>query len=202
MTRPTASGTPGEGLADEALLARVVEHDEAALSELYDRYAPCLLGVAQRILSDRSAAEEVAGAVFLRLWDDAARYTPHQASVAAALLTMVRAAAVNRRRADQRLAPIRRGGPEPLKQSPVWLPRPEEIALLEERWELLRKVLSQLPKAQRGALELAVFGGYTETEISEKLGEPLGRVKSELRAGMRFFRHRLRAVLGTWAANI
>ena len=89
-----------------------------------------------------------------------------------------------------------------MEQPPVWLPRQEEIALLEERWELLRKVFSQLPKAQRGALELAVFEGYTETEISEKLGEPLGRVKSELRASMRFLRHRLRAVLGIWAANI
>jgi len=83
-----------------------------------------------------------------------------------------------------------------------WLPRPEVVARLEERRELLKKVPNQLPKPQREALELAVLGGFTEEEIAVKLGEPLGRVRSGVRAGMRFLRHRLRAISGTWAANI
>ena len=82
------------------------------------------------------------------------------------------------------------------------LPQPDEIAALEERRELLKKVMKQLPAAQREALDLAVFDGYTEVEIAEKLGETLGRTKTALRAALRFLRHRLRAVLGTWAANI
>ena len=66
----------------------------------------------------------------------------------------------------------------------------------------MNRVMKEMPQRQRETLDLTVFKGYTETEIAQKLGEPLGRVKSELRAGMRFLRHRLRAVLGTWAATI
>jgi RNA polymerase sigma-70 factor (ECF subfamily) len=83
-----------------------------------------------------------------------------------------------------------------------WLPPPEETTRLDRRLGLLQKVLSQLPKAQRTALELAVFTGSTENEIAQELGEPLAKVKTLLRGGMTFLRHRLHAVLGTWAANI
>jgi RNA polymerase sigma-70 factor (ECF subfamily) len=85
---------------------------------------------------------------------------------------------------------------------PAWLPWPEQIARLDERLVLLRKVAGQLPKAQRQALNLAVFAGYTEAEMAEMLGEPLGKVRTALRAAVTFLRHRLHAVVGTWAANI
>jgi RNA polymerase sigma-70 factor (ECF subfamily) len=82
------------------------------------------------------------------------------------------------------------------------VPGGKQITLLEQRSELLKKVIKQLPSHQRQALELAVFDGYTEGEIAQKLGEPLGKVKAELRGAMGFLRHRRRAVMGTWAANI
>ncbi len=88
------------------------------------------------------------------------------------------------------------------RERPLGGERAADLALLEERQELLRKVVNRLPDAQRGGLELLVFEGYTEMEIANKLGEPLGKAKSGLRAGLTFLRHRLRAVLGTWAANI
>lgn len=190
-----------QGSRPEALVARVAEGDRAALSELYDRYAPGLWGVVWRILPDRDAAEEVIASVFLRLWNEARRFSRARASVAAWLLLMARAAAVDRQRAARKLPPLVLH-PDPFLKSLSWLPCPEEIALLEERRDLLRKVVNQLPKPQRGALELAVIEGYTEAEIAARLGEPRGRVESTLRAGMRFLKHRLRAVLGTWTANI
>jgi len=185
----------------EALVARIAGGDKAALSGLYDRYASGLWGVVLRILPDRDAAEEVIACVFLRLWNEARRFPRERASVAAWLLLLARAAAVDRQRAARKLPPLV-SHPDPFLKSLSWLPCPEEIALLEERRELLRKVVNQLPKPQRGALELAVIEGYTEAEIAERLGEPLGKVESALRAGMRFLKHRLRAVLGTWTANI
>lgn len=189
-------------LTAEALLARVAEREEAALGELYDRYAPGLLGMVLRILPHRSAAEEVIEDVFVRVWNEA-RHHPHEGhSVAAWLVITARNVAIERRRAARKLPALARRPPGALQKSLFWLPRSEEIALLEERRELLKKVVNQLPKPQRHALELAVFEGYTEVEIAEKLGEPLGRVQAALRAGMRFLRHRLRAVLGTWSANI
>ena len=84
----------------------------------------------------------------------------------------------------------------------AWLPLPKEITLIDDRLVLLHKVINQLPKPQRQALELAVFGGMCESEIAAEIGEPLGKVQRSLRAAVTFVKHRRRAVCGTWAANI
>jgi RNA polymerase sigma-70 factor (ECF subfamily) len=186
----------------EALLARVAERDEGALGKLYALCGPGLLGMALQILPDRRAAEEVVESAFVRLWNEARQHAHASHSVAAWLVITTRNAAIERRRAERQLPALARRPPRPSQYLFSRLPRPEEIARLEERRELLKKVVNQLPQPQRYALELAVFEGYTEAEIAEKLGEPLGRVQAALRAGMRFLRHRLRAVTGTWAANI
>jgi len=189
-------------ITSEALLARVAERDESALGELYNRHAPGLLGMVLRSLSDRAAAEEVVEGAFLRLWSGARRVSREGASVAAWLVLTARAAAVERRRAGLKLPPHSRAKPDPLEKTLAWVARPESIAKMESRRELLKKLILQLPQPQRGILEMALFEGYTETEIARKLNEPLGKVQSGLRAGMRFLRQRLRAVLGTWSAEI
>jgi RNA polymerase sigma-70 factor (ECF subfamily) len=186
----------------EELLARVAKRDANALGELYDHFASRLYRTLLRILADRRAAEAVLEDVFLRLWNEARRVRHEPVSVAAWLTVTALSTGINRLRARRALAPLRPEKSIPLEKSASWLPSPEEIALLEERHELLKKVASQLPAAQRQLLELLVFEGYTEKEIAHKLGEPLGKVKTGLRAGLTFLRHRLRAVLGTWAANI
>jgi RNA polymerase sigma factor (sigma-70 family) len=89
-------------------------------------------------------------------------------------------------------------GPVPV----TWIAHPKEIALIDDRLVLLHKAINQLPQAQRQALELAVFGGLTESEIAAEMGEPLGKVRTSLRAAVTFIKHRRRAVCGTWAANI
>ncbi len=187
---------------DEELLGRVSKRDGDALGTLYDQFAPRLLGMLMRILSDRAAAEEILTDTFLRMWNDARRLNPGPKSVGVWLAVTARALAIHRLRRTRGLAALSRGNPDPLEKSLAWLPAPDAIALLDERRDLLKKILSQLPHAQHRILEFAVFEGYTEAEIAQKLGEPLGRVKTGLRAGMSFLRHRLRAVLGTWAANI
>jgi RNA polymerase sigma-70 factor (ECF subfamily) len=84
----------------------------------------------------------------------------------------------------------------------LWMPRPDDIALVDARLGLLQRAFNQMPKPQRWALELAVFDGYTESEIAAQLGEPLGKVNAGLRASFSFLRHRQHAVLGTWTADI
>jgi len=84
----------------------------------------------------------------------------------------------------------------------VWMPRPEDIELVDARLGLLQRAFNQMPKPQRLALELAVFEAYTESEIAAQLGEPLGKVNAGLRASLTFLRHRQHAVLGTWTADI
>jgi DNA-directed RNA polymerase specialized sigma24 family protein len=84
----------------------------------------------------------------------------------------------------------------------LWLPAPKDVALLEERRALLQKVLAQLPPRQLRALEKIAFGGLTEVELAAEEGEPLARVRSELRAATRFLKHRRRAVVGSWTVTI
>jgi len=84
----------------------------------------------------------------------------------------------------------------------AWLPQPKEITLIDSRLVLLHKAINQLPKPQRQALELAVFGGLSESEIAAEMGEPLGKVRTSLRAAVTFVKHRRQAVCGTWTANI
>jgi len=84
----------------------------------------------------------------------------------------------------------------------AWLPQPSEVTRIDDRLVLLCKVIDQLPKPQRQALELAVFDGLNENEIAAELGEPLGKVRTSLRAALTFVKHRRRAVCGSWAANI
>jgi RNA polymerase sigma-70 factor (ECF subfamily) len=86
--------------------------------------------------------------------------------------------------------------------SPAVLPRPKEITLIDDRLGLLHKAIKELPKQQRDALELAVFGGLSESEIAVETGEPLAKAQRSLRAAVTFIKHRRRAVCGTWAANI
>jgi len=186
----------------QELLARVARHNEEALGVLYDRFVPSLLALLRRILAERQEVEEVLQEVFLRLCNQASHLSREGIGASAWLALVARSEAVDRLRGRKGLAPQARGSHRTLRDNSAWLPRWEEIAMLEQRSELLKKVIKQLPSHQRQALDLAVFDGYTEAEIAQRLGQPLGKVRSELRAAMSFLRHRLRAVMGTWVANI
>ena len=208
----------------EDLLGRVRKRDRQALGELYDRYAPSLRGITLRILTQRDTADRAVQEAFLHLWeavtpassraapkamppasthaipDSLPLHGPQGSSAAAWLTFQARAAALARLRAAR--------GADALPDLELnghivsWLPRTEEVELVDRRRDLLQKILRQLPKAQRELLEKLVFEGWHEAEIAEKQGEPLAKVKSDVRAAMRFLRHRLRAVMGTWGANI
>jgi len=125
---------------------------------------------------------------------------PQGTSVAAWLTLRARAAALARLRSA-------RGADAPPELEVTarlvsWLPRTAEVEIVDRRRELLQKILNQLPKPQRELLEKLVFEGWSESEMAEQQHEPVAKVKSDLRAAMRFLRHRLRAVMGTWGANI
>ncbi len=186
----------------ESLMGRIAERDPSALVELYTLFAPSLLGMVSRMARPRQSAASIVEEAFVHLWNEAPRNLFQDASAAVWVVLTARQLALERRRQPKS---------QPLPECPLtaegidprsWLPRPEEVARLEEKGALLRTVINQLPKPQRVVLELAVFEGLSEAEIAAKFDEPLGRVKSSLQAGMRFIRHRMRALLGTWSANI
>jgi RNA polymerase sigma factor (sigma-70 family) len=164
---------------DEELLEAVAAGNEEALGALYDRFGRVAYGVALRILRDRALAEDAVQEAFLALWRSADSYRKERAKPATWILTLVHRRAVDLVRREDR----RRG--EPLDEAPESAAGsvPEE-ANLRERRTAVQAALRQLPTDQRQALELAYYGGYTQSELAERLGVPLGTVKSRMFAGL------------------
>jgi RNA polymerase sigma-70 factor (ECF subfamily) len=166
-------------LSDEALVALVARSDESALAELYDRVGAVAYGLAYRILRDESLAEDAVQEAFLGLWRSAGSFLPERAKASTWILTLVHRRAVDLVRHEQR----RRG--ESLDDAPAAADASaEEAAWLRFERERVQAALSALPDQQREAIELAYYGGYTQSELAERLGQPLGTIKSRMFAGL------------------
>jgi RNA polymerase sigma-70 factor (ECF subfamily) len=178
--------------SDAALLAAIAAGDQAALGELYDRYASLALGVANQIVRDRGVAEEVVQDAFVAAWRRASTYQPDRGEPRSWLLSIVHHRAIDRLRGagarvrleelDLALATAPAEGAE----ADVW----RTVATKLDRAEIAA-ALAALPPEQREAIELAFFGGLTHVEVAERTGQPLGTVKGRMRLGLR----RLRSVL-------
>jgi RNA polymerase sigma-70 factor (ECF subfamily) len=166
-------------LSDEQLLEAIAAGDEGALGALYDRFGRVAFGVALRVLRDRALAEDAVQEAFLAIWRSAERYRIERAKPSTWVLTLVHRRAVDLvRREDRRRA-------EPLDEphDDAGGDVPDE-ADLRERRAAVQAALQQLPDDQRQALELAYYGGYTQSELAERLGVPLGTIKSRMFAGL------------------
>jgi RNA polymerase sigma-70 factor (ECF subfamily) len=179
---------------DEALL-RLIAHARAdALSVLYDRYARLIYSLAYRVVGDPSAAEEVTQDVFLRVWEKANTYQSEQAKVSTWLVSIARHRAIDLVRQRGARAEGYSAAWEDLPQSII--PRtegrnPEELSGQAIQAKRVREAIATLPVEQRQALALAYFQGYSHSEIAEKIGEPLGTVKTRIRLAMQKLHHLL-----------
>ena len=178
---------PLEHLADEELLDLLARSDERALGELYDRFGGVAYGVALRILRDETLAQDAVQEAFLAVWRSADSFLPERARPSTWILTLVHRRAVDLVRREQR----RRG--EPLEEAlqPAGGATHDEASVRFHR-RLVQEALGRLPGDQRAALELAYYGGLTQSEIAEHLGEPLGTIKSRTFAGLSRLRELLR----------
>ena len=177
--------------ADQALVRRLSQRDTDALDEIYGRYARSVYGLAYRILSDASAAEDVVQEVFLKLWRQPTSYNAERGSLGSWLLgvTHNRAIDVLRRRRGHLEQPLPEAS-EP-EQVPDGLVDMADTVGMREASEAIHRALTHIPPEQRRVIEMAFFEGKTHVEISRELGEPLGTAKTRIRLGMR----KLRAVL-------
>jgi RNA polymerase sigma factor (sigma-70 family) len=166
-------------LSDEQLLEAIAAGDESALGVLYDRFGRIAFGVALRVLRDRALAEDAVQEAFLAIWRSAERYRIERAKPSTWVLTLVHRRAVDlvRREDRRRTEPLR----EPAEDAGGEVP---DEADLRDRRAAVQAALQQLPDEQRQALELAYYGGYTQSELAERLGVPLGTVKSRMFAGL------------------
>jgi RNA polymerase sigma-70 factor (ECF subfamily) len=170
-------------LSDEALVALVARGDENALAELYDRVGRIAYGLALRILRDGQLAEDAVQDGFLTVWRTAATFRAERAKASTWVLTLVHRRAVDlvRREERRRTEPL---DEELAARAGAAAEPTEEAAWLRFERERVQVALKQLPDTQREAIELAYYGGFSQSELAERLGVPLGTIKSRMFAGL------------------
>jgi len=172
------------------LIRQMVAGDREAFARFYDRYAPLVFPLIQRILRERADASDVLQEVFWEAWQGAAGYDPARGSPEAWLVTRARTRAIDRIRAMRRrsetfVAPLN----DALAAAPA--DPGGDVAERTEDRRTVQHALAQLPSAQREVIELAYYAGLTQTEIAERLKQPLGTVKTRIRLAL----ERLREVV-------
>jgi RNA polymerase sigma factor (sigma-70 family) len=186
-------------LSDEALVALVARGDEDALGELYDRVGRIAYGLAVRVLRDERLAEDAVQEGFLAVWRSAAAFRAERAKASTWILTLVHRRAVDlvRREERRRTEPL---GEEPAARAGEVSAPTDEAAWLRFERERVQAALRQLPDVQREAIELAYYGGFSQSELAERLGVPLGTIKSRMFAGLARLRELLdeSAEEGSW----
>jgi RNA polymerase sigma-70 factor, ECF subfamily len=184
-------------LSDEALVALVARGDETALAELYDRVGRVAYGLAYRILRDDRLAEDAVQEGFLAVWRTAARFTADRAKASTWILTLVHRRAVDLVRREER----RRAEPlDDETRDAATTESAEAAAWLGFERDRVQAALKLLPDTQREAIELAYYGGFSQSELAERLGLPLGTIKSRMFAGLARLRELLddKAEEGSW----
>ena len=189
-------------LPQDRLLDPLAGHNPQAWEELFDFLGPRVWPMLKHMLPDGTLAEEVLQEAFEKLGDNAQLQFRQDGSLAVWFVALTRQLALDRLRRANNLPASPHAGADLLATTRTWLPRPDVVLQLEERIGLLKKIANQLPKSQQKSLEMAFLEGCPPAEIAIRLGLPLAKTTTELRAAMSFLRHRLRAVLGIWIANI
>ncbi len=193
-TQRSASYLPADdsGPDDGALVRRMAAGDESALGLLYDRWSPLLHSVARRIVADPDDAEEVLEEAFWQAWRQAGRYEEGRGGVSTWLTRIVRSRALDRVRARGRLREERwENVPEPIAGDADGAVAPDAAAEQDEQRRMIAAAVAQLPPEQRETVELAYFRGLSQSEIAEKLGQPLGTVKTRARLALQKLRESL-----------
>ncbi len=169
--------------SDEAIVQALCLGDRAALATIYDRYSGLVYKLALRILKTPEAAADLSQEIFLSLWNRPDRYNADRGSLAVFLSVMTRSQALNRIRSaksqEQLVQRIGRANMAIPSDNPNL-----DQASLKELSHRVCSALSQLPEAQRQVLELAYYEGFSQSDITEKTGIPLGTVKSRSRQGL------------------
>jgi RNA polymerase sigma-70 factor (ECF subfamily) len=167
-------------LTDEALLSLVASSDDNALAELYDRFGGLAYGLALRILRDEALAQDAVQEAFLSVWRTADRFLAERARASTWILTIVHRRAVDLvRREDRRRGEPLESAPEPTTPETV-----EDQATLGYQRRVVQEALRRLPPEQREALELGYYAGLTQSQLAERLGQPLGTIKSRTFTGL------------------
>ena len=175
------------------LILLIGQADRAAFELFYEGYAPLVFSFAMRLVQERSDAEDLLQEVFLQVWREAGNYSPERGTPEAWIITITRSRAIDRlrsiRRRDKSFVPMAGAGGKEYDG------KVESGAAASDARIMVNSALAELPPLQRTVLELAYFDGLSQTEIAGRLKEPLGTVKTRMRAALA----RLREIVGAKA---
>jgi RNA polymerase sigma-70 factor (ECF subfamily) len=175
------------------LLRQMGQGNRGAFELFYERFAALVFSFAMRLVQERSAAEDLLQEVFLQIWRDAGNYSPDRGTPEAWIITITRSRAIDRmrsiRRRDKSFVPMAGAGGKEYDG------KVESGAAASDARIMVNSALAELPPLQRTVLELAYFDGLSQSEIAGRLKEPLGTVKTRMRAAIT----RLREIVGAKA---
>jgi RNA polymerase sigma-70 factor, ECF subfamily len=162
---------------DSMLVSAIRSGDEQAMAELYERYSSIVYSVALRVLGDTGAAEDILQEVFIQLWRSPDVFDATRGSLPGWLAVITRNRAIDS---------LRKRRPEADITDVIVSIEPDLAGAAQSTraLEKIRGALGGMPAPQRSALEMAFFDGLTHSEIAEKTGEPLGTIKTRIRAGL------------------
>lgn len=180
-------------ITDGELVSRIANGDPSALEQLYDRYVRQCFGLALRLLGNAQLAEEVVQEVFLKVWSQPGSYSEQRGQFASWLLSMVHHRCIDelRRRSRTEVALDDQTTGSLLNTQVDPAPDPGDQAMMNEQQKAVRQALASIPQNQRQILEMAYYGGLSQSEIALRLQQPLGTVKTRMRSGIQ----QLRALL-------
>ena len=177
-----------------ALIKRVADGDQSALTTLYDSTSRLVFGLILRVVTDRSSAEEVLLDVYTQVWRQASTYDTKRGAPLAWLMTIARTRGIDRLRSGKH-EHQHKESLDAIGEVGATTASPETETVSAERRELVRSALEKLSAEQREVIELAYYSGLSHSEIALRLGQPLGTVKTRTRLGMMKLRDMLRPML-------
>jgi RNA polymerase sigma-70 factor (ECF subfamily) len=180
-----------ERLADEELMPWIAKKDPEAFEVFYDRHGGAGYSLAYRILGDRTAAEDCIQEAFISIWKSGARFDRTRGSVRSWTLSIVRNRAIDALRSKSGKAPKLTFDDDAILESRPAAEHTEKEVLAAETAVEVRGAISQLPGEQSKVIELAYFGGFSQSEIAGMLNVPLGTVKGRMRLGLEKIRGEL-----------
>jgi RNA polymerase sigma-70 factor (ECF subfamily) len=172
--------------SDIELMSRILQRDQGALAELYQRYGAHVYGLALRVLQKRELAEEITQDTFLNVWRQPEAWNPALGRLSSWLLTVARYKAIDRVRREQRRPDTQADPLDDDHLRPDASLAPDATAMEDGR--LIRSLVAQLPVEQAQIIELAFFQGMTHSAVAELLDLPLGTVKTRVRLGLQKLR--------------
>jgi RNA polymerase sigma-70 factor, ECF subfamily len=188
---PPVRREKAERLADEELMPWIGRKDAEAFEVFYDRHGGAAYSLAYRILGDRTGAEDCIQEAFMSIWRSGGKFDPTRGSVRGWTLSVVRNRAIDVLRSKAGKAPKLTFDDDAILEARPAEERTEDEALRHETANEVRGAISHLPGDQSKVIELAYFGGFSQSEIAGMLNLPLGTVKGRMRLGLEKIRGEL-----------